>query len=873
MVRIKSLHAALRRKQRIEGIVDNLSAKATGTPSISDENHTELVPDLGIHERSVDSVTNRSSPFETVSYELPAGMQFFGIIASKQLYQGQKFGPFPGSITQTVDPSVLNYSCISQIPDLEGNDYCLNLYKASFASSKWLNCLERCTSHGEYNIIAYNTPTGLFLKTVRDVVPGQQLCVAYDREYDLPQVLQTPVQTLQFSNSFPPVGNVAEPFVNLRTTVGPEFLARIHEQRTSVCGLEMTNHLENHASTDSNDTEGTEDIKPTYNVMTADVSETYYPPIEDSKNHVKNEIAQLNGKDSKAGEKRMYKCTSCRSSFDTMDERHNHMETEHTTECPICKKVYTSSYLKEHMTFHNESSRVTCSICSKVFSSISNLRKHEKKHEKIGFPKRDKKRLFKCSECPETFLTQKFLEVHRKKHVRIVPIQCGDCGEVFAQKNLLRRHQAVVHKGIRPFTCKYCDKTFTQRGNLARHCKQAHADKSASDHLVAKEKFLCRRRGCNQTSFSSRELYIQHLQQHSGDARIYSCENCSCVFSSAGNLSKHRKTFHGNCAVKTNATQSEATPAVTSGTATVTPAPQPRLSSTVAPPVNGKKYECLQCQRPFQNHFQLNRHMRVHKDKNRELNTCNDCGKIFMTRSGLSKHIRYLRCTGKKEETGEPKDSDALKSDTPLETKCPKDIKPAREVRPARAARDSKVLREIKLDHPFECTTCGENFTSAWYLKVHRRTHKNYHIPCELCGKMFSHVTNLAKHMKYIHQGTSSVQKPTKEKTKTSPVKPKVGAPKSDLTCEKCNKTLANFNSLAVHRQLHFGLKPFKCEFCSTRFTQKCNMKRHLRTCKQAIEYSENSSKAITSQERQGASSARHENSTRSTEQPSSPVF
>jgi hypothetical protein len=73
--------------------------------------------------------------------------------------------------------------CFLQIPDLEGNDYCLNLCKAAFASSKWLNCMERCTSHGEYNIIAYNTPSGIFLQTVRDVVPGQQLCVAYDREY------------------------------------------------------------------------------------------------------------------------------------------------------------------------------------------------------------------------------------------------------------------------------------------------------------------------------------------------------------------------------------------------------------------------------------------------------------------------------------------------------------------------------------------------------------------------------------------------------------------------------------------------------------------------------------------------------------------
>ena len=133
---------------------------------------------------------------------------------------------------------------------------------------------------------------------------------------------------------------------------------------------------------------------------------------------------------------------------------------------------------------------------------------------------------------------------------------------------------------------------------------------------------------------------------------------------------------------------------------------------------------------------------------------------------------------------------------------------------------------------------------------------------------------------RYIHQGastttttTTTTRKPTKEKPKTSPVKPKVEAVTSDLTCERCNKTLANLNSLAVHRQLHYGLKPFKCDFCCTRFTQKCNMKRHLRTCKGAIEHSENCSKATTSHGgRQATSSSRHENSARITE-PSSPVF
>lgn len=112
----------------------------------------------------------------------------------------------------------------------------------------------------------------------------------------------------------------------------------------------------------------------------------------------------------------LFRCTSRRGSFVTMEERNNHVEAVHTAECSICKKVYTSSYLKEHMTFHYESSRVTCRVCSKVFSSISNLRKHEKKHEKRGFAVRDKRRLFKCSECPETFNTEKYLEVIMNVH-------------------------------------------------------------------------------------------------------------------------------------------------------------------------------------------------------------------------------------------------------------------------------------------------------------------------------------------------------------------------------------------------------------------------------------------------------------------------
>ena len=126
---------------------------------------------------------------------------------------------------------------------------------------------------------------------------------------------------------------------------------------------------------------------------------------------------------------------------------------------------------------------------------------------------------------------------------------------------------------------------------------------------------------------------------------------------------------------------------------------------------------------------------------------------------------------------------------------------------------------------------------------------------------------------RYLHRGATAVlRKPAKEKPKALPAKPKVDIEKSDLTCEKCNKTLANVNSLAVHRQLHYGLKPFKCDFCTTRFTQKCNMKRHLGTCKLAISFKTEKATPPAKGD-SGSSSVRHENSARAAEQPSSPVF
>lgn len=45
--------------------------------------------------------------------------------------------------------------------------------------------------------------------------------------------------------------------------------------------------------------------------------------------------------------------------------------------------------------------------------------------------------------------------------------------------------------------------------------------------------------------------------------------------------------------------------------------------------------------------------------------------------------------------------------------------------------------------------------------------------------------------------------------------------------CNICGKKFLRNCYLIIHRRIHEGLRPFKCDVCSLSFTQKGDMKRH----------------------------------------------
>ena len=114
-------------------------------------------------------------------------------------------------------------------------------------------------------------------------------------------------------------------------------------------------------------------------------------------------------------------------------------------------------------------------------------------------------------------------------------------------------------------------------GNLARHCRQVHSDNKDVRGRGTKEKYLCRRRGCDQESFTSRELFIKHLEKHAGSGGIFPCGDCNGVFSSLSNLNKHKKTQH---------------------------------KGDVVPAADQAKFSCDLCKADFQNEYLYQKHLR-----------------------------------------------------------------------------------------------------------------------------------------------------------------------------------------------------------------------------------------------------------------------
>ncbi|XP_052128509.1 zinc finger protein 544-like [Frankliniella occidentalis] len=168
-------------------------------------------------------------------------------------------------------------------------------------------------------------------------------------------------------------------------------------------------------------------------------------------------------------------------------------------------------------------------------------------------------------------------------------------------------------------------------------------------------------------------------------------------------------------------------------------------------------------------------------------------------------------------------------------------------------------------EKPYKCDVCKMRFTQKFNLVVHMRTHTGeMPFTCDVCSKAFSHKSNLNKHKtistiaispgetggafkcevceksfararylkthKMYHTGGErNCSSETSAGEDPGDVTVDEGPELKELKQE--DEQLGLKGSLVRHMRLHTGEKPYQCDGCDKRFSDKSYLRNHKRSC------------------------------------------
>ncbi|XP_055613785.1 uncharacterized protein LOC129760208 [Uranotaenia lowii] len=111
---------------------------------------------------------------------------------------------------------------------------------------------------------------------------------------------------------------------------------------------------------------------------------------------------------------------------------------------------------------------------------------------------------------------------------------------------------------------------------------------------------------------------------------------------------------------------------------------------------------------------------------------------------------------------------------------------------------------EISGKHePHFCEVCGGEFPTRLVLLIHQRNHR-LRTSCEHCGKQFSDVRNLKRHVSSIHEAVEAMHE-----------------------CKICSKKLKSVEALSKHLEIFHSDQQFSCKYCQKTYTSVGSLRLH----------------------------------------------
>lgn len=461
------------------------------------------------------------------------------------------------------------------------------------------------------------------------------------------------------------------------------------------------------------------------------------------------------------------KCLDCNTSFKMYKHLVEHMNRSHPISCFICnecgQKFSKKIYLSTHLRIHHKKS-YTCSKCSDIFLSNSELQRHRKNAH-----------VSTCIICLKAFSCDARRLKHMKFEHKIEGAECGFCHRVMRTKQGFLRHAA--------------------------QCKEA-AVKSNSvivDDEGKKESIVDIRNGIASVFNMTTALPFKYFMNR------FRCFYCSKDFQDCEDLKQHTIGNHPVCDIKAkslklrNRKEGVLIKIDTTSLACkvcfekfvdfdtlldhLTTEHKARFGKTVKEYIETYKlikeeFPCPFCAEVYRYFGRLLNHISRTHTNNKII--CMYCGKSFRTEPNLRAHVN-------RRHKGDGRFK-CLQCDKAFDTSG------------ALQAHSGTVHGNKTIG----CSACPEKFTTHYVkqchlIKVHGIGHK-----CTYCGKLFTRNSYMVDHVRRYHLNEKNVE------------------------CSVCGDKFYNTGSLKRHMMKHSGERRYHCDICGKKYLWKKNLRGHM---------------------------------------------
>lgn len=379
-------------------------------------------------------------------------------------------------------------------------------------------------------------------------------------------------------------------------------------------------------------------------------------------------------------------------------------------ECPVCQDGVQPTEYYAHLLSHEEDAGIVAESrkefkCNHKDCTCSfNIEENLKVHIDVDHSELNSESLMtvkKCDVCNFCYDTSHDLLAHMKrvhKEMMSTVLYCPICTQSFTISENL-----IVHMGshiTEQQTCFTCKEKFLNRQELLQHFRDHHNLQTSKECGMCNEKFD--------------DIYEHktHLITVHKKGEIFICSFCGkrCYFSYAfmRHMSVHKV-------------------------------------------MDKRKHGCNDCNEVFSNSNKLSHH-RV-KFHGALKHSCSICGREYMAKSTLEKHMREHRneghhCTVCDRHFAFKARYDehmiSHKTEKPFTCElCGSSFKSKRDLGRHYATHDKKL----------ECSICGRKFATNFSLKNHLRMHSGETCMCSYCGYEFHSSRTLHRHLRKYHTG------------------------------------------------------------------------------------------------------------------------